>query len=65
MILERLKKAKEYHDGIQRIPTALDTFCVSITEEKQHIKGKNKMLKDIQNNTMSICEHIQKTCKEK
>jgi len=62
MMLESLKEAKEDHDGIQRMSTALAS---SITEEKEHIKEQNEMLKDIQNNTKFLCEHIQKTCKEK
>ena len=69
MILERLKEAKEAHDildakmnkcsdGIQSISTALAS---SNTREKE----QSKMLIDIQNNTKFVCEHIEKTCKEK
>ena len=66
MILEHLKKAHDIlnakmdkcSDGIQSISTALAS---SNTRERE----QSKMLIDIQNNTKFVCEHIEKTCKEK
>ena len=69
MIHERLKEAKEDQsildakmdkcsDGIQSISTALAS---SNTRERE----QSKMLIDIQNNTKYLCEHIERTCKEK
>ena len=62
MFSERLKEAKKDHDildaKMDKCNDGIQSIC---TGEKEN----NKMLRTIQDNTNFICEHIQRTSKEK
>ena len=69
MIPERLMEAKEDHDildaKMDKCNDVIQSISTALASSNTREKEQSKTLTDIHNNTKFLCEHVEKTCKEK